>query len=233
MVYNKNYYRTLGVSENASMDEIKKAYKNLAKKWHPDKNPNEKDLSEKKFKEISEAYHVLCDGTKRYDYDEEARQKKEYDETMNQRRHDEKIRRMEKEQEDYIRKQSERRARAHHKYPSTRDNFSFFSDFTTGSHEGLFKDFFEDREEWRRRVPNLFQGETMFGNIMKDMDELMKNAFGMTRNMHEGPDYKKSEQWKNYGQQRYQQHYETQRSVNDIFDAFFSKKPSDVYGFSY
>uniref|UniRef100_UPI00193A3DF3 dnaJ homolog subfamily B member 6-A-like n=1 Tax=Styela clava TaxID=7725 RepID=UPI00193A3DF3 len=118
MVYNKNYYRTLGVSENASMDEIKKAYKNLAKKWHPDKNPNEKDLSEKKFKEISEAYHVLCDGTKRYDYDEEARQKKEYDETMNQRRHDEKIRRMAKEQEDYIRKQSERRARAHHKYPS-------------------------------------------------------------------------------------------------------------------
>ncbi len=64
----KEYYRILGVSEGASADEIKKVYRNLAKKYHPDANPNNK-AAEEKFKEISEAYYVLSDAGKRREYD--------------------------------------------------------------------------------------------------------------------------------------------------------------------
>lgn len=63
-----NYYQTLGVSETASIDEIKKAYRKLAKKYHPDANPNDRQ-AESKFKEISEAYGVLSDQAKRQQYD--------------------------------------------------------------------------------------------------------------------------------------------------------------------
>ena len=61
----KNYYEILGVSETATDDEIRKAYKKLAIKWHPDKNPDNKDEAERKFKQISAAYAVLGDKQKR------------------------------------------------------------------------------------------------------------------------------------------------------------------------
>jgi DnaJ-class molecular chaperone len=65
---NKSYYDILGVKKDASDDEIKKAYRNLAKKFHPDKNKGDKN-AEAKFKEISEAYAVLGDKEKRTQYD--------------------------------------------------------------------------------------------------------------------------------------------------------------------
>ena len=64
----KNYYEILGVKEDASQAEIKKAYRKLAVKYHPDKNPNDKK-AEEKFKEISEAYYSLGDVKRRKEYD--------------------------------------------------------------------------------------------------------------------------------------------------------------------
>ncbi|MEA5509689.1 DnaJ C-terminal domain-containing protein [Crocosphaera sp. UHCC 0190] len=65
----KDYYAILGVSKNASADEIKKAFRKLAVKYHPDRNPDNKE-AEERFKEISEAYEVLFDSEKRQKYDQ-------------------------------------------------------------------------------------------------------------------------------------------------------------------
>ncbi|RLC41909.1 MAG: molecular chaperone DnaJ [Candidatus Coatesbacteria bacterium] len=64
----KDYYEILGISESASQDEVKKAYRKLAKMYHPDKNPGDKQ-AEERFKEIGEAYNVLSDPEKRKQYD--------------------------------------------------------------------------------------------------------------------------------------------------------------------
>jgi molecular chaperone DnaJ len=64
----KSYYDILGVNKNASKEDIKKAYRKLALKYHPDKNPNDKE-AESKFKEIGEAYGVLSDDKKKVNYD--------------------------------------------------------------------------------------------------------------------------------------------------------------------
>jgi len=64
-----DYYDILGVSKSADDAAIKKAYRKLALKWHPDKNPDNKDEAEAKFKEVSEAYDVLSDKDKRNVYD--------------------------------------------------------------------------------------------------------------------------------------------------------------------
>lgn len=66
----KDYYQILGVSESASADEIKKAYRKLAVKYHPDKNPTNPKEAEAKFKEISEAYYILSDDKRKAQYDQ-------------------------------------------------------------------------------------------------------------------------------------------------------------------
>ena len=65
----RDYYEVLGVERNAGEEDIKKAYRKLAVKYHPDKNPGDK-AAEEKFKELGEAYEVLCDSQKRSLYDQ-------------------------------------------------------------------------------------------------------------------------------------------------------------------
>ena len=69
MANKRDYYEVLGVGKNASTDEIKKAYRKLAVKYHPDKNPGDKE-AEEKFKEAAEAYSVLSDADKKARYDQ-------------------------------------------------------------------------------------------------------------------------------------------------------------------
>src|SRR5207237_9357785 len=69
MAQSKDFYAVLGVSASASQDDIKKQYRKLAAKHHPDKNPNDPKAAER-FKEISEAYQVLGDAEKRKQYDD-------------------------------------------------------------------------------------------------------------------------------------------------------------------
>src|SRR3954452_3398349 len=64
-----DYYATLGVGRSASGDDIQKAYRKLAKKHHPDMNPDDK-AAQKKFKEVQQAYDVLSDDKKRKMYDQ-------------------------------------------------------------------------------------------------------------------------------------------------------------------
>src|SRR6184192_99145 len=63
-----DYYKALGVPKNATPDEIKKAYRKLARQYHPDRNPGDK-RAEERFKEISQAHDVLSDAEKRKQYD--------------------------------------------------------------------------------------------------------------------------------------------------------------------
>ena len=70
MAEKRDYYEVLGVDKNASPDEIKRAYRKLAKKYHPDLNPDNKEEAETKFKEASEAYEVLSNAEKKQQYDQ-------------------------------------------------------------------------------------------------------------------------------------------------------------------
>ena len=69
MAEKRDYYEVLGLNKGSTDEEIKKAYRKLAKKFHPDVNPDDKS-SEGKFKEVGEAYEVLSDKEKRARYDQ-------------------------------------------------------------------------------------------------------------------------------------------------------------------
>jgi DnaJ family protein B protein 6 len=65
----RDYYEVLGMKKDCTNDDVKKAFRKLAVKWHPDKNPNNKEEATEMFKELSEAYEILSDDSKRKKYD--------------------------------------------------------------------------------------------------------------------------------------------------------------------
>src|SRR6187549_108888 len=80
-----DYYKALGVDKNATQEEIKKAYRKLARKHHPDLNPNDKD-AHKKFQQVNEANEVLSDPEKRKKYDQYGKDWQHADQFEQQRR---------------------------------------------------------------------------------------------------------------------------------------------------
>ncbi|XP_009965117.2 dnaJ homolog subfamily B member 8 [Tyto alba] len=73
-----DYYKVLGLQKSASQDDVKKSYHKLALKWHPDKNPRNKEEAEKKFKAVAEAYKVLSDPQKRLLYDKSVKESRSH-----------------------------------------------------------------------------------------------------------------------------------------------------------
>ena len=71
MAEKRDFYEVLGLKKDASVDDIKKAFRKKAMQYHPDKNPGDK-VAEDKFKEVNEAYEVLSDADKRDKYDRES-----------------------------------------------------------------------------------------------------------------------------------------------------------------
>ena len=111
-----DYYQTLGITKTATQDEIKKAYRKLARKYHPDVNPNDKD-AHKKFQQINEAHEVLSDVEKRKKYDQHGENWKQAD------------------QYEQARRQQGQQGSG---------GFGGFGDYTySGGDEGGFSDFFE------------------------------------------------------------------------------------------
>ncbi|KAM7246193.1 hypothetical protein CapIbe_002491 [Capra ibex] len=109
-----NYYKVLGVPQNASSSDIKKAYHQLALQVHPDKNSENREAAEEKFKQIAEAYAVLSDAEKRDNYD-------------NTRRHCiKRENRADGRDKDYL-KEELRFARSHCDFQSTFEDQDFFS----------------------------------------------------------------------------------------------------------
>ena len=70
MAAKSDYYDILGVTKEASQDEIKKAYRKQALEWHPDKHKDNKEAAEKRFKEVNAAYQILSDPQKKQAYDQ-------------------------------------------------------------------------------------------------------------------------------------------------------------------
>lgn len=118
----KDYYKTLGVNKNSTQSDIKKAYRKLAVKYHPDKNKNNKS-AEEKFKEINEANEVLSDPEKRKKYDQFGENWQQYQQSGSS--------------QDFDWSQFMNRGR-------TQRQYSYEGDFDNGFGGGGFSDFFEN-----------------------------------------------------------------------------------------
>lgn len=158
-----DYYSILGLANTATKDDVKKAYKKLAKKWHPDKNPENQEEATRRFKEVSEAYQVLVDDNKRRTYDREGK--------------------------DGLNPAGARRS-SHRGAPDNNFNFPRPEDFNYPDTDNIrkqqeFSDLGARRSRFRnnrRNTEPAFSGSN-FGHstfMFKDPDEVFKDFFGGT-----------------------------------------------------
>lgn len=159
-----DYYSILKVNKAATKDEIKKAYKELARKWHPDKNPDNQEEATKKFKQVSEAYQILSDDSKRRIYDRDGKEGLFPGSQP---------------------KSSSRRSRnkeQSYRRPSQDENWSGFTDFTQRDEEE-FPSAGRRRNQFRSHrnstsTPDLFSSSFGHSFMFKDPDTLFKDFFG-------------------------------------------------------
>uniref|UniRef100_A0A8D8TFJ3 DnaJ homolog subfamily B member 3 n=1 Tax=Cacopsylla melanoneura TaxID=428564 RepID=A0A8D8TFJ3_9HEMI len=150
-----DYYKVLGVDKQSSTGDIKKAYRKLALKWHPDKNPDNQTEANKKFKEISEAYEVLSDEKKRRIYDD--RGKGSYEDPRTRGRY-----------------------RTQAKYDDDHDDFEF-NKFRFRDPEDVFREFFGSSSPFNDifgiRPRNNRGGETqLFHNGFHSLGDIFSNS---------------------------------------------------------
>lgn len=148
----KNYYQIMGVSEDATLDQIKKQYRKLAFQYHPDKNPGNK-AAEEKFKEIAEAFAVLSDPQKRTTFDEFLGKKKYYDYQQSSQASN-----------DYSSSYSQ-----DYDYSDLYD--SPYSYQRTGRFSEFFNQFFSRRQRTNDRYREMLRGEDIKGKISIDLEE--------------------------------------------------------------
>ena len=193
-----DYYQVLDLPTTCNQQDIKKAYRKLAMKWHPDKNPNNKKAAEEKFKQIAEAYETLSKPEKRRNYDQiresgfsqqqaptyyggepQYYQNSSFEPNFAQYDYD----------YDYgQRQQQQPKFAKQEKFPGNDEFYGFgFHDFTFERAEQIFRDFFKEEEG---NQDGFFGGS--FGGMMKELDkewnkkDLNNEQFGQFGNINQG-----------------------------------------------
>jgi len=146
-----DYYKILGLEKNATLNDIKKAYRKLARKYHPDLNPNDK-VAEQKFKEVNEANEVLSNPENR----------KKYDEYGEHWQHAEEIEKAKKQQQHYQRN-----------YQGASGGFTE-SDFSQGDFSDFFESMFGRRSSSSRGQHVKFKGQDFNAELQLDLREVYK-----------------------------------------------------------
>jgi len=152
----KNYYKILGVSQFADLKEIKKSYRTLAMKYHPDRNAGDK-RAEEKFKEIAEAYDVLSDAEKRRKFDELSAGRETSHNSGN-----------------YQSADSKKQSANEDNFDDLYNDFKYYSseEEKTSSFSEFFKQFFsKSSKKTAEYYSNMFKGEDVRGKITIDLEE--------------------------------------------------------------
>ena len=150
-----DYYKILAIDKTASVDDIKKAYRKLARKLHPDLNPNDKN-AEKKFQQLNEANEVLGDADKRKKYDK-------YGENW--------------EQGEQFEQQQQRRSEQQRQYTNNRryaQNEQYANEQFSGFSEGQFSSFFESMFGDERRQTQQYKGQDYNAELSLSLGDAME-----------------------------------------------------------
>lgn len=213
MVESQDYYEILGIKRDSNAEDIKKAYKKLALKWHPDKNPNQKIKSEIEFKKLAEAYCVLSDERKRKIYDLSGKDGVRRD---NQG----------KSYSQHSRRTGGSSRQYHHHHHFNKNHFGFDSKFDDAFKDPFFSSSFTDAN----KIFNDFfaPNSDPLANIFDLIEKAHKIHFAHFNKQHSSSNQQQSHQRpaSNIGQFA---RSKSSPSVNERFDQFFSNPSSTNY----